>query len=36
MERLRRITREQIRDAGRRYLSRTDYARLAFVLKPPR
>lgn len=36
VERLRRITREQIRDAGRRYLSRTDYARLAFVLKPPR
>ena len=36
VERLRRITREQIRDAGRRYLSRTDYARMAFVLKPPR
>ena len=31
---LRRITREQIRDAARRYLSRTDYARLAFVPKP--
>lgn len=36
VERLRRITREQIRDAARRYLSRTDYARLAFVPKPPR
>ena len=34
VERLRRITREQIRDAARRYLSRTDYARLAFVPKP--
>ena len=34
MDRLRRITREQIRDAARRYLSRTDYARLAFVPKP--
>jgi len=33
VERLRRITREQIRDAARRYLSRTDYARLAFVPK---
>lgn len=36
VERLRRITREQIRDAARRYLSRTDYARLAFVPKPAR
>ena len=36
VERLRRITREQIRDAARRYLSRSDYARLAFVPKPPR
>jgi zinc protease len=36
VERLRRITREQIRDAARRYLSRTDYARLAFVPKPGR
>ena len=34
VDRLRRITREQIRDAARRYLSRTDYARLAFVPKP--
>lgn len=31
VDRLRHITREQIRDAARRYLSRTDYARLAFV-----
>ena len=36
VERLRRITREQIRDAARRYLSRTDYARLAFVPRPAR
>jgi zinc protease len=36
VERLRRITREQIRDAARRYLSRTDYARLAFMPKPSR
>lgn len=34
VDRLRRITREQIRDAARRYLPRTDYARLAFVPKP--
>jgi len=34
VDRLRRISREQIRDAARRYLSRTDYARLAFVPKP--
>ena len=34
VDRLRRITREQIRDAARRYLSRTDFARLAFVPKP--
>jgi len=34
VERLRGVTREQIRDAARRYLSRTDYARLAFVPKP--
>ncbi len=33
VERLRKITREQIRDAARRYLSRGDYARLAFVPK---
>ncbi|MEX2221588.1 MAG: pitrilysin family protein [Candidatus Rokuibacteriota bacterium] len=34
VDRLRRVTREQIRDAARRYLSRTNYARLAFVPKP--
>jgi zinc protease len=33
VERLRRITREQIRDAARRYLSASHYARLAFVPK---
>lgn len=33
VERLRQVTREQIRDAARRYLSRTEYARLAFVPK---
>ena len=32
--RLGKITREQIRDAARRYLSRTDYAQLAFRPKP--
>jgi hypothetical protein len=31
---LRKITREQIRDAARRYLSRTDYARISFQPKP--
>ncbi len=31
VDRLRQITREQIRDAARRYLSRTNYARLSFV-----
>ena len=31
IERLRTITREQIRDAARKYLPRTAYARLAFV-----
>ena len=31
VDRLRKITREQIRDAARRYLSRTDYAQIAFV-----
>jgi predicted Zn-dependent peptidase len=36
VERLRRISREQIRDAARRFLSRTDYARLAFVPRPNR
>ena len=36
VDRLRRISREQIRDAARRYLSRTNYARLAFVPKPAR
>lgn len=33
VERLRQVTREQIREAARQYLSRTDYARLAFVPK---
>ena len=33
VERLRQVTREQIRDAARRVLSRSDYARLAFVPK---
>ena len=31
IERLRTITREQIRDAARKYLPATVYARLAFV-----
>lgn len=34
VDRLRRVTREQIRDAARRYLPRADYARLAFVPRP--
>ena len=33
VERLRQITREQIRDAARRYLVRSNYARLVFVPK---
>jgi len=33
IDRLRQITREQIRDAARKYLSRTNYAQLAFVPK---
>jgi zinc protease len=33
VERLRRVTREQIRDAARRYLSRSSYAQLSFVPK---
>ena len=33
VDRLRQVTREQIRDAARRYLSRTAYARLAFIPK---
>jgi zinc protease len=33
--RLRKITNEQIRDAARRYLSRENYARLAFTGKKP-
>lgn len=33
VDRLKRITREQIRDAARKYLSRADYARLGFVPK---
>ena len=36
VDRLRQITREQIRDAARRFLSRGDYARLAFVPKRTR
>jgi zinc protease len=35
VDRLRKITREQIRDAARRYLSRTDYARIVFEPKKP-
>src|SRR5207244_1886669 len=31
LERLRTVTREQIRDAARKYLPLTDYARIAFV-----
>ena len=34
VDRLKQVTRDQIRDAARKYLSRTDYARLAFVPKP--
>jgi zinc protease len=34
VDRLGKITREQIRDAARRYLSRTDYARISFPPKP--
>src|SRR5262245_42350628 len=34
VDRLGQITREQIRDAARRYLSRTDYARISFQPKP--
>jgi len=34
VDRLRKITREQIRDAAQRYLSRTDYARISFQPKP--
>ena len=33
VDRLRKVTREQIRDAARKYLSRTDYAQVAFVPK---
>lgn len=33
VDRLRQVTREQIREAARKYFSRTDYARLAFVPK---
>ncbi|HEX7786527.1 MAG TPA: insulinase family protein, partial [Methylomirabilota bacterium] len=36
VERLRRVSREQIREAARRYLTRTGYAQLAFVPKAPR
>jgi len=35
VDRLRKITREQIRDAARRYLSRENYAQIAFVPKKP-
>jgi zinc protease len=35
VDRLRKITREQIRDAARRYLPRTDYARVIFEPKKP-
>jgi zinc protease len=35
VDRLRRITLDQIRDAARRYLSRSDYALIAFVPKKP-
>jgi predicted Zn-dependent peptidase len=35
VDRLRKITREQIRDAARRYLSRSDYAQVGFVPKKP-
>ena len=31
VDRLRQVTREQIRDAARKYLSRTDYAQVGFV-----
>jgi zinc protease len=31
VDRLRRVTRDQIRDAARKYLSRTNYAQLSFV-----
>jgi predicted Zn-dependent peptidase len=34
IDRLGKITREQIRDAARRYLSRTSYAQIAFRPKP--
>jgi len=36
VERLRQITREQIRDAARHYLSRENYARLAFIPRKER
>jgi predicted Zn-dependent peptidase len=35
VDRLRKITREQIQDAARRYLSRSDYAQVGFVPKQP-
>jgi len=35
VDRLRKITGEQIRDAARRYLSHTDYAQITFVPKKP-
>jgi zinc protease len=36
VDRLRHITREQIRDAARHYLSRTNYAIIAFVPRSPK
>jgi zinc protease len=36
VDRLRHISRDQIRDAARKFLSRSDYARLAFVPRPNR
>ncbi len=35
LQRVRAVTREQIQDAARRYLSRTLYARIAFIPKKP-
>ena len=35
LTRLRTITREQIQEAARRYLSRSDYAQVGFVPKQP-
>lgn len=35
VDRLRKVTREQIRDAARKYLSRSDYAQVSFVPRKP-